>query len=80
MSFPRAHRFTRRGISSLQAVLVMGALALAVVASLRLLGQNTTAELGRTATNVADPTTLVDRWGTCSESEQPAEQTCPESL
>ncbi|MCU0961163.1 MAG: hypothetical protein MUF48_13750 [Pirellulaceae bacterium] len=67
MSYTHASRHVRRGVTSLQAVLVMGALTLAVVAGLRLVGQNTTTELDRTAVNVADPTTLVDRWGSCTE-------------
>lgn len=63
MAFTRARRYVRRGISSVQAALILGLLTLAVFATVRLMGQSTSANLDRTATNVADPTTLVDRWG-----------------
>ena len=63
----RCRRFVRKGISGLQTALVVGAIGLVVVVGLSTLGRNTTSDLNRTATNVADPTTLVNRWGGCPQ-------------
>jgi hypothetical protein len=63
----RRRRLVRRGVSSVQAALMLLAIGVVVIASVRVLGRSTRTELNQTASHAADPTTLVDRWGTCSE-------------
>ncbi len=55
-------RTLRKGISSLQAAVMIAVIAIVVVASVRMVGTSTRDELSETATNVADPTSLVNRW------------------
>ena len=55
-------RTLRKGISSVQAAVMIAVIAIVVVASVRLVGTSTRDELSETATNVADPTSLVNRW------------------
>jgi Flp pilus assembly pilin Flp len=55
-------RTLRKGISSVQAAVMIAVIAIVVVASVRMVGTSTRDELNETATNVADPTSLVNRW------------------
>jgi len=53
----------RRGISGVQTALMLAALTIVIIASVRVLGRSTRTELNETATHAGDPTSLVDRWG-----------------
>ena len=55
-------RSLRKGISSLQAAVMIAVIAIVAVASVRMVGTSTRDELNETATNVADPASLVNRW------------------
>ena len=55
-------RTLRKGISRLQAAVMIAVIAIVVVASGRMVGTSPRDELSETATNVADPTSLVNRW------------------
>jgi flagellin-like protein len=59
----RRRRFVRKGMSSVQTALMLVAIAIVVIAGVRVLGRSTRGELNNTATYAADPTSLVDRWG-----------------
>jgi hypothetical protein len=59
----RRRRFQRRGMSSVQMALMLVAITVVVIAGVRVLGRSTRTELNETATHAADPTSLVDRWG-----------------
>ncbi len=59
----RRRRFVRRGISGVQTALMLAALMIVIIASVRVLGRSAQTGLNETATHAGDPTSLVDRWG-----------------
>lgn len=59
----RRRRFSRKGMSTVQAVLLLVTIGVVVIAGVRVLGRSTRTELEATATHAADPTSLVERWG-----------------
>jgi len=63
----RCRRTMRKGISGLQTAVMIAVIGLVIVASVRLVGTSTRDELDETATNVADPASLVNRWGSSSQ-------------
>jgi hypothetical protein len=56
-------RFIRHGQANFQWILVAAFIALAVVGSLVTLGTRTTVKLNQTATDVANPASLKNRFG-----------------
>lgn len=58
----RVRRTLRKGISGLQTAVMIAVIAIVVIASVRLVGTSARDELDETATNVADPASLVNRW------------------
>ena len=56
-------RSIRRGIASLQFVVVAGLIFLAVIAGMTLLGSRTSTKLNQTATDVTNPAALTQRFG-----------------
>ena len=56
-------RSTRRGIANVQYVLVGAAIFLVVVAGITLLGTRTNTKLNQTASDVANPAALTQRFG-----------------
>ncbi len=64
----RVRRFLHKGVSSIQMSLVLVAIAVVVITGVRVIGTSTRGELNQTAGEVADPSSLVDRWGSqCPE-------------
>ena len=63
MAAVRCRRCLRKGISGAQTALLIAVIGIAVLAGIRAVGTSTRGELNVTATNVADPSTLVNRWG-----------------
>jgi hypothetical protein len=63
MASVRRRRHVRKGVSSMQTVVMVAAIVIVVVATVSFLGRSTRTDLNKTATNVADPATLVHRWG-----------------
>lgn len=63
MSSVRRRRRVRKGMSSMQTVVMVATIVIVVVATVRFVGRSARTDLNTTATNVADPTTLVHRWG-----------------
>ena len=59
----RFRRFRRKGLSGVQMALVLAGVILVVVVSVRFMGTATRGELNRTAGEVADPASLVNRFG-----------------
>jgi hypothetical protein len=55
-------RNLRRGLSGVQTAVVLVFVAVAVIVSVKFMGTSTKDELGRTAGDVGDPASLVDRW------------------
>lgn len=53
----------RRGKASVQYVVVAALITLAVVASIALIGGNTTTKLNQSATDIANPQSLTTRFG-----------------
>jgi Flp pilus assembly pilin Flp len=53
----------RRGISSIQWVVIAAVITLAVMATIPLLGGRTSNKLDQTATDVSDPAKLTKRFG-----------------
>jgi hypothetical protein len=68
MAVLRSRRSVRKGVSSLQTALLVAAIGIVVFASVRAVGTSTRGELNQAATNVGDPATLVQRFGSCSET------------
>lgn len=58
----RVRRTLRKGISGLQTAVMIAVIAIVVIASVRLVGTSARDELDETATNVANPASLVNRW------------------
>ena len=54
---------TRRGISAIETAFVVGLIAIIVLLSVAALGNSTSDKLDETATDVADPASLRDRFG-----------------
>ena len=55
-------RFVRKGFSGVQMAVMLALIALAVVATVQVLGTNTRDELDQTAGEVGDPASLVNHW------------------
>jgi Flp pilus assembly pilin Flp len=53
----------RRGMSTVQYVLLLALLALGVVAGVTLVGPRASTKLDQTATDVGNPSSLVNRFG-----------------
>jgi len=53
----------RRGQASVQWIVIAAAIALAIVATITTLGTRTNTKLNQTATDVADPVSLKNRFG-----------------
>lgn len=68
MAVLRSRRYLRKGVSSVQTALLVVAIGIVVVAGVRTVGTSTRGELNQTATNVGDPATLVQRYGSCPET------------
>ncbi len=67
----RDNRRRRRGVSAVQTALIFGFIAVAVAVGVQSLGVATRDDLTQSAGEVADPSSLVDRWsGGNSESEE----------
>jgi Flp pilus assembly pilin Flp len=62
-SYAMAHRHIRRGVSTVQFVVLAALVILAVVCGVTLLGTRANTKLDQTATDVADPASLVNRFG-----------------
>lgn len=56
-------RRIRRGMSTMQYATVAALIALAVVAGVTLVGSQTNTKLGQTASDVANPAALTQRFG-----------------
>ncbi len=59
----RAVRRVRRGMGTVEWVLVAAAIAVVVVVSVASLGTRVDGELGQTAQDIADPASLTQRFG-----------------
>ncbi|MCA9188744.1 MAG: hypothetical protein R3E01_35695 [Pirellulaceae bacterium] len=53
----------KRGISAVQTAVVLALLAAGLFLGVRSLGTNTSSELDQTASEIGDPSSLVDRFG-----------------
>jgi Flp pilus assembly pilin Flp len=53
----------RRGVSAVQWIVLAAVITLAIVATITVLGTRTNNKLNQTATDVADPASLVNRFG-----------------
>ena len=58
----------RRGVSNVQWLVVAGVICLACVATVSWLGTSTSTDMNQTASDVAAPSSLVDRFGTTGDS------------
>ena len=64
----------RRGVTAVQTTLVIGAITLVAFATILSMGTGVSDDLGTTAGNVADPSTLLSRFGDQSSCNQ-----CPDA-
>ena len=62
MTFQRIRRRLRRGITATQSAVILGFIALVIIGSLATLGETVDDDLGDSAGNIADPSTLPGRF------------------
>jgi Tfp pilus assembly protein PilX len=63
MTHPRKLSERRRGVSAVQAAVVLAVLTLVIVAALRTMGTSARTNLNTSAGNVANPASLPSRFG-----------------